>query len=129
MKDFMTLEEFLAPFDDRGCCHTSTSWVYLYRLAKASFEQFGDQGPPVGAKVITLVNGHGGNGCDIRTFAGDYNEDFFGIKKPATDYDSERISLVDKAIWWRQIVSLEPLTVGWGELPKHIFNRPAFEEL
>lgn len=128
MKEFMTLEEFLLPFDDRRKHHTSMSWVYLYRLAKASFEQFGENGPPVGSKVITLVNGHGGNGADHRVFAGDYNEVFFKLTRVTLDGD-EQESLVTKATWWREIVSLDPLTVGWGDLPKHIFKRHFSNEL
>lgn len=120
MKEFLTLEEFLCPFDDRSKFHTSSSWVYLYRLAKASFEQFGEAGPPVGSEVLTLVNGHGGNGCDLRIFGGDYDGDFFKLIRGK---DDSSVSLVGKKNWWREIVSINPLTVGWGELPKHIRRR------
>lgn len=127
MKDFLTLEEFLiAQYDINGriLSRSSSSWLYAYRLAKASFEQFGENGPPIGAKVITLVNGHGGSGCDIRKFDGEYNERFFKIL-----CDQDRVSLVFKAKWWLEIASLDPVTVGWGELPKHIYKRPSWNEV
>jgi hypothetical protein len=127
MKEFITLEEFLTTQYDingRTLSRSSSSWLYAYRLAKASFEQFGENGPPVGAKVITLVKGHGGNGCDIRKFDGEYNERFFKILG-----DQDRVSLVSKATWWSEIVSLDPVTVGWGELPKFIFKRPSWCEV
>jgi len=128
MKEFMSLEQFLLMEEDHHSIYYKSSevWVYWYRLAKASFEQFGENGPPVGSKVITLVNGHCGNGFDFRIFVGndDGDERFFQLKR--NNDDCSGISLVEKSKWWKQIVSLDPPTVGWGELPDCISKRNRF---
>jgi len=127
MTEFFSLEQFLLMEEDHHSIYYKSSevWVYWYRLAKASFEQFGENGPPIGSRVITLVNGHGGNGFDFRTFAGDFDEKFFQIERDNGAVGSG-VSLVDKCKWWKQIVSFDPLTVGWGELPECIKKRNQF---
>jgi len=63
MKDFLTLEEFILLPDDPDQKHTwsqpfsGDEWVARYKIAKNSFEEYGDK-PPIGSFVAVLVNGH-----------------------------------------------------------------------
>lgn len=60
--------------------------VAHYDIAKASWEKYGNAGPPVGCKVITLVDGHNGRSGAIR--------DFNGII--GTGYDKEYFTLIEE---------------------------------
>lgn len=126
---FPSLEEFLSLSDDPGIPHDRDfnahrqgyAWLVWYRVAQASWNRWGDNGPPVGSKVITLVSGHGGRGCDHRTFGGVYEDDprFFTLKRTyKNSYTSawgnpgdsvrEQLSLVNRSTWWRSITPLSP---------------------
>lgn len=134
MTEFISLEEFLLlpetnykEFREFYKHKTGTQWWCWYQLAKASFNQFGESGPPIGSKVFTLVSGHGGGGGNQRIFGGQYldkdnnpfkdaNENYFFLK-----YENEK-SLVNKSSWWREIISIE--TVDLPPFPKDFYRRP-----
>lgn len=127
MKDFISLGEFLLlpansyekPFREFWKHKTGTQWYYWYRLAKASFEQFGIDGPPIGSSVITLVSGHGGSGKDQRIFKGPAEDKrFFLISR------GDETSWVNKDTWWREIVCSNPEPTNWGKYPEGFFKRP-----
>ncbi len=57
----MSLEDFLSMPTGMVILHaTAAHWLALYRTAKASFEKYGADGPPVGSIVESLVSGYGG---------------------------------------------------------------------
>lgn len=85
--------------------------VQRYDIAKASWERYGDGGPPVGSRVRTLQSGHGGGIGVEGIFGGEYEHDKreFVIQRKEIDYGFDRTqvrekkSLVLKAFWWAQI--------------------------
>src|SRR5271170_62605 len=90
MKEFMDLRTFMLlgdlPGDNRpfSVYMTGPDWLKLYDCAKASWDQYGDQGPPIGSKVESLRAGHGNfRSGAIRTFEGIYDLDsrFFTISR------------------------------------------------
>jgi hypothetical protein len=93
---FPTLEEFLL-YKEPGMtrCKTGKWWLLWYQLSKENFES---GVPKFGEKVITLVNGHGGNGCDTRVFMESDLPKYYYLP------NRERGSLVDKETWYRIIV-------------------------
>lgn len=113
MLNFVSLKDFLLlkdPFDDYGAFLHSTSypayqWVQLYDLAKESFEKYGNNGPPIGSKVITLRPGHGGCEGSIRIFNGidDGDKRFFVISRS----ENKLTSLVYKDFWWAELYHLD----------------------
>lgn len=115
LEEFLSLpdsddkSEFLKPMVGRD-------WLWLYNSAKASYEQYGEEGPPVGTKVTTLFAGHGGGAGAIRTFVGVYwaDERFFVLSRREKDEKEDRISLVNRKYWWREIL---PREVAWKEIP------------
>lgn len=132
MSEFLSLEQFLLlpeldyenEFREFYEHKTGTQWYYWYQLAKASFNQFGNDGPPIGSKVLTLVSGHGGSGADERTFGGpDSNGRFFQLNS----YNG--VSLLTKASWWREIVCIDPEPTGWGPYPKHFYKKQYWSDI
>lgn len=144
MTEFIPLEEFLL-LPNMICKNeyrefykhkTGTQWYYWYQLAKASFNQFGETGPPIGSTVLTLISGHGGSGGNKRKFCGQYisgnkdfdnnvNKNFFKIQDN-NGYES----LVYKDYWWREIVAIDPEPIGWGGFPKgKFYKRQHYTEL
>ena len=116
MKTFLTLEEFLTLLDQTEPKYaralltehkTGPEWVALYKRAKQSWEEYGDEGPPVGAPVITLESGHGGRGGDYRIFEGIETTDprYFLISRQEINWQGSRkyVSMVLKDFWWKSI--------------------------
>jgi hypothetical protein len=135
MKKFPSLEQFLIQENqDKFTIKLmkATSWLAYYQLAKASFEQFGENGPPVNSTVIAFFAGHGGNGFNTRIFGGEYNSLYFKLIRrnlePVTRKETESISLVEKETWWREIVSIDPIT-EFGTLPDFIKRRNNYSDL
>lgn len=135
MKNFPSLEQFLLQESQDKLIiklMKATSWLAYYQLAKASFEQFGESGPPVNSKVIAFFAGHGGNGFNTRIFGGECNSLYFKLInrniEPVSRKEVESISLVEKETWWRDIVSIEPAT-EFGELPDFIKRRNNYSNL
>lgn len=122
MSDFITLREFLQitpDYDPGRPAHrdrAAIEYVALYDLARASWERFGDAGPPVGSQVMILESGHG---CGMpsfhngkfsgvtRTFDGIYPHDdrFFAVSRPGKY--GHAISLVNRSYWWMQMAPVE----------------------
>lgn len=119
MEKFYSLREFLLlkdpSYDDGRSIHRiidrAENFVKLYEIAKASWEKYGDSGPPIGCTVMTLVAGHGGLGGDIRKFKGDSGcAGYFAISRLIRNYNGcseEAISLVNKEFWWLEIKVVE----------------------
>ncbi len=113
MKEFYSLREFLLLKDplykseDRSIFNESASpeyWVKRYDLAKSSYEEYGQEGPPINSQVITLVSGHGGCAGVQRKFIGIYKDDerFFAIERE--DINHWKTSLVLRDYWWASII-------------------------
>ena len=115
MKKFPTLREFLLlqdptykyPRSIHNGNYPAEHFVELYDIAKTSWENFGDGGPPYTSKVKMLVAGHGGDAGVIRTLIGSHNNDprFFIVARYQNDKDM--ISLVLKQYWWLQMQYIE----------------------
>lgn len=126
MKPFMSLREFLLLRDTTARYDTSVfrggmmpskrggispyshqeDSVHRYDAAKASWEEFGQDGPPVGTKVEMLEAGHGGLEGAIRTMEGISRSDprFFEVSRTELSYSfnkvEKRISLVCRETWF-----------------------------
>lgn len=133
--EFPTIEEFLAQEDPHRIHYmTGRQMLCYYKLSKASYLQFGDEGPPVGAKVITYFAGHNGMGHNTRIFGGQYGSgpDWFELSDPCASvfsgpYDN-RVSLVEKETWWRQIAPIDP-PIEIVDLPSFLTKKPRHTEL
>lgn len=119
METFPTLEQFLQlrdPYDRYGCSafpkatgmlgwrkglHPFEIAYKVYLQAKASWETYGDAGPPVGTIVQMLASGHGGPAGVIRAFDGVYERDprFFQVSTSGGGYYSG-VSSVSREHWW-----------------------------
>ena len=79
------------------------SWLTYYNISSSQYEKYKDS-PPIGSKVITLVNGHGSGPGAIRTLALQDNVSFY------KDYyllvRDDGISLVNKKYWYRHFAVL-----------------------
>jgi len=118
MDAFLSLREFLLLEDkyDRSKFkrlminghYKSRFFVELYDKAKKSWEKYGDDGPPVGSKVMTFFGGHGSSGPAVRILGKEYSYgefNYFQLIRKERDYfdsknDIERVSLADKWCWW-----------------------------
>lgn len=124
MKEFMGLREFLLlkytidTYPPRpvynGELLPSKDWrdfggdlVRRYDYAKASWEKYGEEGPPIGSKVMTLQGGHGGGVWVQRIFEGIYDRDsrFFSISR--IENGQKQISIVERDVWWAIIMVVE----------------------
>lgn len=82
--------------------------IERYDIAKASWELYGSDGPPIGVKVKMLFAGHGGGPGVIRRFEGTFQLDprFFAVSRmrernhSIPDDDCKDLSLVEKCQWW-----------------------------
>jgi hypothetical protein len=127
--EFISLKKFLnltyvgghdsihnsGPLFRRLCA--AQDFVVRYELAERSWKLFGDDGPPLESKVITLAAGHGGGiGCQ-RIFKGVSNIDFryFNIER-----HENLISLVERRFWWAQISTLDE----FEKVEKEVRGRP-----
>ncbi len=107
---FMTFEEFLSlkdpHYDYPRSAHNlmlqPQNWIQYYKCAKANWEMFGDDGPPIGSEVITLRPGHGGGEDELRTILS--IEDGFIYGRVGGPYfilsRHNGISLVEIKLWW-----------------------------
>lgn len=118
---FISLAEFLVlpdDYDGREFNHHKTGpfWLKWYEVAKASYEKYGPDGPPIGTKVITLRAGFGGGGLDIRTFTGIYTDDprYFLLEHRyrRSGYDETTRSLSARNTWWRDFCVKEDYPNG-----------------
>lgn len=122
MKQFMGLREFLLlkdptdqygrsvfrgdflPQNARNGSSSAMDCVDRYDIAKASWEQFGAEGPPIGTQVEMLEAGHGGSAGVIRTFGGVYDSDtrFFQVYREEMRYGKveKQVSLVLRDTWF-----------------------------
>lgn len=125
MKEFMSLRDFLllrdptdlynepayygAPMlfkNQKSGASYGMDCVDRYDIAKNSWEQYGEEGPPFGSKVEMLVPGHGGDVGSILTFDGIYPYDtrFFQVYRTRKEYMYDRteklVSLVVRKIWF-----------------------------
>lgn len=109
MSTFISLEEFLRQPGDLRLL--SADWLWYYNRAKKSFDQYGEQGPPIGSAVTTLVNGHCGSIGSIRKFEGAYEADvrYFCINK----YECDLPSLVYRNSWWMEITPGIVRSIPW----------------
>lgn len=90
---------------------TAENWPKLYDLCKASFETYGDEGPAIGSKVMTLVAGHGGGPGCIRTFGGPFEEDkFYFYLSRRDEHLGEQKSLVLRSHWWTEFIVIDSAT-------------------
>jgi hypothetical protein len=71
--------------------------VHVYDVAKANWERFGDDGPPLGTMVQMLESGHCGSAGALRIMAGVFERDprFFQVRRSSGD-----VSLVVRNNWW-----------------------------
>ena len=134
MESFPSLREFLMlrdPYDREpkrsfishfqlDGFHDPAGYVAYYDIAKASWERYGDEGPPFGTKVITLMPGHGGGTGSIRTLKGvdASDERFFALSFMEKDPhgilpDRERISLAERVCWWAIFEVYDPGKHTW----------------
>lgn len=126
MKEFISLREFLLlkdPFykDNSRSVHRGDyldyrkGWsmaeeaVMRYDIAKASWEMYGDEGPPFGSIVRTLQSGHGGGPGVEATLTGLFERDprcFLLTRKEKDSFyktEHEEHSLVERTQWWVHI--------------------------
>ncbi len=119
---FLSLEEFLAlpkslidKIPREFSLHTTgQNYLDRYYIAKSSYLRFGEEGPPIDSVVETLISGHGGGAGVHRIFKGIYEEDprfFLLCRQNPTERDSGE-SLVERALWWREIQVVE----FWAEV-------------
>lgn len=129
MKEFMDLREFILlkdPFDKdyprsvhrnevldhRKGLSSAEDVLLRYDIAKASWEKYGDDGPPFGSLVQTLHSGHGGGPGVIATLTGLFERDprcFLLTRKEWGERNKEREghSLVERTQWWVHIKVIE----------------------
>lgn len=131
MKQFMDLREFMMlkdplykkksdersvhrneVFDWRKGLSNAEDVLMRYDIAKASWEKYGDEGPPFGSKVQTLHSGHGGGPGVIATLAGIFDRDkrfFLLTRKERDSFHKEREgqSIVERTQWWVHIKVIE----------------------
>lgn len=120
-KPFISLEEYLLlkdPTDKepRRPAHniyrTPEQWLRFYEIAKASYDKYGDEGPALGSKVVTLVHGHGGSMGVVGILDRVMERDprfFLLLRKVRRDayhggseYDTQE-SMVIREQWWNEI--------------------------
>lgn len=102
---FMSLEDFLALPPGSIVLHAPAShWLAAYRTAKASFETYGDAGPPIGSVVESLVSGYGGREGRRLRFDGvdTYDPEHFLLSAGGYEF------LCDRSTWWREIKVIVP---------------------
>lgn len=131
---FISLEDFLAQEDPHRIHYmTGRQFLCYYQLAKASYLQFGEGGPPVGAKVITYFAGHGGMGHNTRIFGGQNgnSSDYFELTDPSASkfHGGYGVSLVEKDAWWRHIAPIDPEIKDFGGLPSFLTKKLRYTEL
>jgi hypothetical protein len=104
MNKFISLEEFLDFKDETGRPDYKLlpgyGWIIWYNLSKESYEKYGDEGPPLGSKVITLVSGFGGGPGVIRVLD-IYDDNRYVALKAGLN---ERLSIAYAKHWWRYFV-------------------------
>jgi hypothetical protein len=108
METFLSIEEFLCLKDPNCKYDTSMHQVKLwpeqlvayYNCAKANWERFGDEGPPIGTKVIALTPGFNGEENSERTITKKVEETggpYFVLERRAGDVD---VSWARVNFWW-----------------------------
>ena len=121
MDKFYTLEEFLLlkeQYGDNRSIHEAFSGlggrrtlledsVWLYRIAKITWELYGDDGPPIDSIVYTLRSGFGcASAWARRKFLGVHRSNFLFFSISRKDNPAEdRLSLVDRNHWWAEITT------------------------
>ncbi len=106
MESFPSIKEFLCLKDPNSkygeSMHQIKLWpeqlVAYYNCAKANWEKFGDEGPPIGTKVITLLPGFDGEENAKRTITQKIEATggpYFELERSADRVTWARISL-----WW-----------------------------
>ena len=133
MTTFLSLEDFIAQEDPHRIHYmTGRQFLCYYQLAKASYLQFGEDGPPVGAKVITYFTGHGGVGHNTRIFGGNYgsssDSDYFELNDPSALHNRAGISLVENETWWRHFAPVDP-PIKIVDFPSFLIKKPKWTEL
>jgi len=124
METFLTLREFLSlkrvgrewesaisqdpfPRSRRDGYHTfADDLLERYDVARASWERFGDAGPPAESTVQTLREGFGGSVGEYRIFCGVYEPDPRFFKITRMDPKGCNVvcdSLVSIVHWWLDI--------------------------
>lgn len=126
-KEFISLEEFMTlrdPIDPtsplrsyheylhvlrRGCRSPGEDILLRYRIAKASYEAYGDDGPPIGTTVVTLNAGHGGGPGVTCTIVHDhgtgYSNDARFICLSRSHSRDAGNSCATKACWWAEFAT------------------------
>ena len=109
-KPFMTLEEFLLLEDpvDRQykrsifkTLSSSTYWVARYKVAKKSYDRYGEEGPPPGTTMVMMEAGHGGMGGVHRLLKGIYERSPVFFEMIRKGYDGkEESSLAIRQFWY-----------------------------
>ncbi len=125
---FISLAEFLNladPLDTKyfrshwRIIPRAENWTKYYELAKENFEKYGEAGPPVGCRVITLQPGHGGSPGQRRTFDGVFPRDerCFQIYYIDEHYQKgeKQLSLVARSLWWAEIAVIDEASYDWRE--------------
>jgi len=106
-KEFISLREFLLlkdPYKNEYYtqAHRAHEWVALYEIAKLSFDEYGENGPPVGTKVSTLRAGFGCYGPGVVRIVSENTVEKDGFIK-ITDKKGEHTYIVHSP-WWLDIV-------------------------
>jgi hypothetical protein len=131
---FISVEQWLdlREEDGREFWHFAPApyWLQWYKVAKASYEKWGPEGPPVGTKVITLRAGFGGPALIVRTFKGIFDRDprFFVLEyidtqwcgqtadractNPLHDTQHVRQGISWRSTWWRDFCVKEDYPNG-----------------
>jgi hypothetical protein len=109
----MSLEEFLSyknpKWNDNvheGVSMPATTWLKYFEVAKANFERFGPDGPPVGETVYYFYPGL--SDC-IECIVSDSNVDVrCGIKMiELRGKHKPRTLLIESQIWWKSISAID----------------------
>lgn len=107
MISFPTLEEFLVFKDETGSYdYTSLPgkiWLVWYNLSREAYFLCGDEGPPIGSKVITLRDGFGGSKGSIRKIVATSEPRFdnYFLLRSLEKNNSQYLSY--KPTWWRDL--------------------------
>ena len=88
---------------------TPENWVKYYHCAKSNWEKYGDGGPPVGEKVVTLSGGREGQNRVI----GERQPGRFPYMKLMKN--DEEYEIVEYKFWWLHVSVPEfvPFKYDW----------------
>jgi hypothetical protein len=113
MRDFLLLKNPINPVFllFQGRLLEAAEMVFLYDTAKASWEEYGDDGPPPESKVVMLSPGFGKLGGAVAKLRGIEAGDprFFELYQAASSEwgSSEAVALVMRECWWAHMKVLE----------------------